>query len=99
MRSLAVLFALALALPGLLGPTPALSTSLTAAPTVQAQISASVAQVVCPTIPASPQLVSPAPNALSPGQIRLTTTFTSIGVELPFTGDANANAVAGLEFK
>lgn len=39
------------------------------------------------------------PNAVAPGQIRLTSTFNSIGIELFFTGDADANATAALAFK
>jgi len=36
---------------------------------------------------------------VAPGALTLTATFNSIGVELLFAGDANANASAGLEFR
>lgn len=39
------------------------------------------------------------PNALAPDKLKLTTTFASIGIELPFGGDDNGNATAELEFK
>jgi hypothetical protein len=53
---------------------------------------------VSPTVGPAPT-TSPAAGSLAPGQLRLTATFNSIGLELPFTGDANASATATLTFK
>ena len=39
------------------------------------------------------------PDATGIGQLTLTATYNSVGVELPFTGDANGTAVANLEFR
>ncbi|MEK7617369.1 MAG: metallophosphoesterase [Patescibacteria group bacterium] len=36
---------------------------------------------------------------ISPGNLKLSATFNSIGIELPFYGDNNGNATASLEFK
>ena len=46
-----------------------------------------------------PSKVSAAGYGLSPGTLTLTSTYNSIGIELPFTNDDNANAQASLEFK
>jgi hypothetical protein len=43
---------------------------------------------------------SDAPGAaIVPGGLKLTATFNSVGVELPFSGDSNANAAAALQFR
>ncbi|TAK36839.1 MAG: DUF1565 domain-containing protein, partial [Chloroflexota bacterium] len=54
----------------------------------------------------SPQSIPPATrqgqqtgDALVPDRLELASTFNSIGVELLYTGDANGNAMASLQFK
>ena len=43
-----------------------------------------------------PNRASAAGYGLSPGTLTLTSTYNSIGIELPFTNDDNANAQASL---
>lgn len=40
-----------------------------------------------------------APNAIAAGPLGLTATFATIGIDLPFLGDDNGNAVAGVAFR
>ncbi|MBI4506697.1 MAG: hypothetical protein HY691_14275, partial [Chloroflexi bacterium] len=51
--------------------------------------------------PASDAIPPPSgnPHALVPGQLRLAATFSSVGVELRYAGDTNANGTATLEFR
>jgi hypothetical protein len=67
--------------------TPSPSVTVTPSPTTTATTTAT---------PAPP--VNPA-GRIVPSAARLTATFNSIGVEVPFTGDPNRNATGGLAFR
>jgi hypothetical protein len=83
-------------------PTPRVPTRIalatrTATPTVIRP--ARAANTNTPLPPTITPTVYTGPNALTPGKLNLSATFASIGVELFFSGDDNANASAALEFK
>jgi hypothetical protein len=81
-----------------IAPTPA--TTMTPTQTPASSPTPSTAQSPTP-MPTStpPTTVNTTSHAMAAGAVRLTTTFNSIGIELPITGDANANAEAALEIK
>ncbi len=55
--------------------------------------------VLAPAAPTAAQTATTAPNAITVGTMSLKPTFNSIGVELTFSGDGNANATAALSFR
>jgi hypothetical protein len=65
--------------------------TLTATPTVT---------MPAPATPPSSTIPTPNPSgAITPATLRLTATFNSISIELPFTGDPNGNATVGVDFR
>jgi hypothetical protein len=96
---------------GGLDPAPEASPTATMTPTTTATALPAIAtQTFTPTpvptsspsVTATATLTSPpvlGPDATVPGALRLTATFNSIGVEVPFTYDRNANATVNLAFK
>lgn len=73
-------------------PTPTIARGFGSRATVPASSPLPPWPTVTPTAYAGPE-------ALTPGKLNLTATFASIGIELFFSGDDNANSSAALEFK
>ena len=80
---------------GLGDPSAAPATDLAAASAALAEPSDLVVEVS----PAATESLAPSANPITVRSMRLSATFNSIGIELLFGGDANANAQAAVLFK
>jgi hypothetical protein len=77
-------------------PTPIADATATRTPVPSAQATATPTRSPTATATAG---AGGGPDAVRAGALKLTATFNSVGVELLFGDDANANAAAALEFR